>query len=144
MSIHLSILLVIHLFLLYFDKFQNKLQTSVYFISKQFSMHVLCLVAQSCLTLCDPMDCNPPGSSVHGVSTGQNTAVGCHPPPGDLPNPGIKPRSSPLQVDSLQSEPPRKPVQHTHTHTHIYIFGCALLLLGSYLLNQGWNVGTWQ
>ena len=24
-------------------------------------------VAQSCLTLCDPMDCSPPGSSVHGV-----------------------------------------------------------------------------
>ena len=23
-------------------------------------------VAQSCLTLCDPMDCSPPGSSVHG------------------------------------------------------------------------------
>ena len=28
---------------------------------------VLCLVAQSCLTLCDPMDCSSPGSSVHGV-----------------------------------------------------------------------------
>ena len=26
-----------------------------------------CEVAQSCLTLCDPMDCNPPGSSVHGI-----------------------------------------------------------------------------
>ena len=26
-----------------------------------------CLVAQSCLTLCDPMDCSPPGSSVHGI-----------------------------------------------------------------------------
>ena len=25
------------------------------------------LVAQSCLTLCDPMDCSPPGSSVHGI-----------------------------------------------------------------------------
>ena len=28
---------------------------------------VLCLVAQSCLTLCDPVDCSPPGSSVHGI-----------------------------------------------------------------------------
>ena len=27
-----------------------------------------CLVAQSCRTLCDPMDCSPPGSSVHGIS----------------------------------------------------------------------------
>jgi len=26
-----------------------------------------CLVARSCLTLWDPMDCNPPGSSVHGI-----------------------------------------------------------------------------
>ena len=25
-------------------------------------------VAQSCPTLCDPMDCSPPGSSVHGIS----------------------------------------------------------------------------
>ena len=31
------------------------------------------------------------------------------PPPGDLPNPGIKPRTSTLQVDSLPSEPPGKP-----------------------------------
>ena len=30
------------------------------------------------------------------------------PPPGDLPNPGIKPRSPALQVDSLPSEPPGK------------------------------------
>ena len=32
------------------------------------------------------------------------------PPPGDLPNPGIKPRSPILQMDSLPSEPPRKPM----------------------------------
>ena len=29
--------------------------------------YVLCLVAQLCLTLCDPMDCSPPGSCVHGI-----------------------------------------------------------------------------
>ena len=28
---------------------------------------LLCLLAQSCLTLCDPMNCSPPGSSVHGI-----------------------------------------------------------------------------
>ena len=37
---------------------------------------VLCLVAQLPLTLCDPMDCNPPGSSVHGDSPGMNTGLG--------------------------------------------------------------------
>ena len=28
---------------------------------------LVCLFAQSCPTLCDPMDCSPPGSSVHGI-----------------------------------------------------------------------------
>ena len=36
------------------------------------------LIAQACLTLCDPMDCSPPGSSVHGDCPGKNTGVGCH------------------------------------------------------------------
>ena len=39
---------------------------------------VLCLVTQLYLTLCNPMDCNPPGTSVHGDSPGKNTGVGCH------------------------------------------------------------------
>ena len=38
----------------------------------------LCLVIQSCLTLCEPMDCSPPGSSVHVNSPGKNTGVCCH------------------------------------------------------------------
>ena len=36
----------------------------------------VCLVAQSCLTLCNPMDCSPPGSSVHGDFPNENTGVG--------------------------------------------------------------------
>ena len=35
---------------------------------------------QSCLTLCDPMDCSQPGSSVHGILQANNTGVGCHAP----------------------------------------------------------------
>ena len=35
-------------------------------------------VTQSCPTLRDPMDCSPPGSSVHRDSPGKNTRVGCH------------------------------------------------------------------
>ena len=38
----------------------------------------LCLVAQLCPALCNPMDCSPPGSSVHGDSPGKNPGVGCH------------------------------------------------------------------
>ena len=36
------------------------------------------LASQSCLTLCDPMDCSLSGSSVRGDSPGKNTGVGCH------------------------------------------------------------------
>ena len=39
---------------------------------------MLCLVTQLCLTLWDPMDCSPLGSSVHGDAPGKNTGVGCH------------------------------------------------------------------
>ena len=67
----------------------------------------MCLLAQQCPTLCDPVDNSPSGSSVYGDSPG-NTRVGCR-PPGDLPNPGIKRRSPTMQVDSLLPEPPGKP-----------------------------------
>ena len=39
---------------------------------------VLCLIAQSCQILGDPMNCSHPGSSVHGHSPGKNTGVVCH------------------------------------------------------------------
>ena len=70
--------------------------------------NVLCLVAQSCLTLCDPMDCSLPDSSVHGDSPGKNTEWVTMPSFRDLSNPGIEPRSPELQVDSLPSAPPPK------------------------------------
>ena len=38
----------------------------------------VCLVTQLYPTLCDPMDCSPPGSSVHGDYPDKNTGVGCH------------------------------------------------------------------
>ena len=68
-----------------------------------------CSAAQSCLTLCDPMDCSPPGSSVHGILQARILEWVAIPSPGDLHNPGIKPGSPALQADSLLSEPPEKP-----------------------------------
>ena len=68
----------------------------------------VCLVTQSCLTLCDPVDCNPPGFSVHVDSPGYCSGLP-HSPPGHLTNPGIEPRSPALQADSLLSEPQGKP-----------------------------------
>ena len=53
---------------------------------------MLCLVAQSCPTPCNPMDCTPPGSSVHGDSPGKNTGVVCHALlQGIFPTQGLKP-----------------------------------------------------
>ena len=50
----------------------------------------VCLVAQSCLTLCNPMDCSLPGSSAQEDSPGKNCWSGLpFPSPRDLPNPGF-------------------------------------------------------
>ena len=59
-----------------------------------------------------PVDCSLPGTSVHGDSPGKITGVPC-PPPRDLPNPGVEPRSPALQTDALPSEPPGKPLMPT-------------------------------
>ena len=46
---------------------------------------------KSCLTLWDPIDCSPPGSSVHGISQARILEFLAIPSPWDLPNPGIEP-----------------------------------------------------
>ena len=67
-------------------------------------------VAQSCLTFCDPMNCSPPGSSVHGDSPGKNTGVGnCSLLQRIFATQVCEPRSPALQADSLPAEPQEKP-----------------------------------
>ena len=70
-------------------------------------MHIamLCLVAQSCPTLCDLMDCSSPGFFLPGILQAKILEWLPCSPPGHLSNPDIKPRSSTLHVDSLPSEP---------------------------------------
>ena len=58
---------------------------------------------------CHPMNCNPRGSSVHGVYQARILEWVAIPFSGDLPNTGIKPGSPALQADSLLFEPPGKP-----------------------------------
>ena len=54
------------------------------------------------VSLCDPMDCSPPGSPLSmGFSRLEYCSGLSCPPPWDLPNPGIQPRSPTLQADSL-------------------------------------------
>ena len=66
-------------------------------------------VAQSCPTFGDPMDCSLPGFSLHGIFQARVLEWGAISFSGDLPDPGVKPRSPILQADALLSEPPGKP-----------------------------------
>ena len=61
-------------------------------------------VAQSCPTLCDPMD-----FTVHGILQTRILEWVAFPFSGDLPNAGIEPRSPTLQADSLPAELQGKP-----------------------------------
>ena len=58
---------------------------------------------------CNPVDCSPPGSSVHGFSRQEYWSGLPFPSPGDLPDPGIEPRSPALQADSFPTELWEKP-----------------------------------
>ena len=95
------------------------------------------LLAHSYLILCNPMDCSPPGSSVHGIL--QERMLEWVPMPSSrrgLPDPGIKLGSPALQADSLplshqgsscmciyMSKYIRVHICYTDTHIHIYMNG---------------------
>ena len=78
--------------------------------NKRNVLHVLsillCIVTQSCPTLCNPMDCGA-YQSMEFSRQEYWSGLPC-PAPGDLPNPGVEPRSPALQMDSLPSEPTGK------------------------------------
>ena len=61
-----------------------------------------------CPTLCDPRDCSHQAPLSMGFSRPEYWSGLPFPSPGDLPSPGIEPRSPALQADSLPSEPPGK------------------------------------
>ena len=98
---------------------------------------VLCLIAQSCLTLCHLMDYSPPGFSVHGDSPGKNTGVVCQALlQGIFPIQGLN-RSSTLYVDSSLSELPGKPKNAG--------VGSLSLLQGIFLTQESnWGLLHWR
>ena len=67
---------------------------------------------QLCPTLCNPMDCSPPGSSVHGILRARILEWLSCSPVGDLPDPGIEPTSPAAPALSgrvFTTEPSGKP-----------------------------------
>ena len=95
-------------------------------LGKETSEYFKVLVAQLCPTLCDPMD--PTRLLCSRDFPRQEYWTGLPlPPPGDLPNPGIKPRPLALQADSLPSEPPGKYLLQffrCNLHSKIHFLGC--------------------
>ena len=71
--------------------------------------------------LCDPMDCSPPGSSVHGILQARYWSGFPFPSPGYLSKTGIEPRSPELQVYSL-------PLSHQGNSAYMYTCGLFILL----------------
>ena len=81
-------------------------------------------VAQLCPTLCDPID------YIQSMEFSRPEYWNTFPSPGDLPNPGIEPRSPASQVDSLPSESQRKSKSTR---------GGSLSLLQGIFPTQRWN-----
>ena len=79
------------------------------------NMYEQCVHAKSlksCLSLCNPVDYSPSDSSVHGNLQARILGGFSCPPPGDLPDPGIKPTSLAILAlpgGFLTTVPPGKP-----------------------------------
>ena len=99
---HISLARIVHMAPL------NGAKNSKYQASRRWRFLFLFKVAQSCPNLCDPMDYNPPGSTALGILQARILEWVAVPSPGDLPNPGIEPKSPALQADSLPAEPQRE------------------------------------
>ena len=52
-------------------------EAQVIHLERTYAAAAAAKLLQSCLTLCNPMDCSLPGSSVHEIP-GKSTGVGCH------------------------------------------------------------------
>ena len=86
------------------------MMTELIFTCLLYVLYVCVLVGQLCVTLYDTRDCSPP-FSVHGILQARILEWVAIPFKGDLPNPGIEPWTRALQMNSLLSEPPEKPMK---------------------------------
>ena len=106
---------------------------SLCFQDSQQRQETYCVCVQSSLTLCDPVDCSLPGSSVQGFFKQEYWSGLPFPPPQNLPDPGIKLTSPALAGGFFMTDPPGKPQRkntpnHTCTHICVLVFFCYVLL----------------
>ena len=86
-------------------KLETKTEFTIWiWVFQYIILKYCCLVAKSCLTLHDPMDCGLSGSSVHGIFWAFLENGLTFPSPGYLPDPGIEPESPASQADSFTLE----------------------------------------
>ena len=94
--------------------------------------HVLCFIAQPCLTVCDPMDCGLPGSSVHEDSPGENTGVGCHLLQGIFPTQGLNPslpHCRQILYHLSHQGSPFKSYNYSYSHEVISYYGLSFFVV---------------
>ena len=107
----------------------------------QFHLCAVCLVTQLCPTLCDPMDCSPPDSSVHGDSPGGNTGAGCHALlQGIFPTQGLNPGLLHGRL-ILYCQPPRE--AQFHLYHFCFMMECMLDFLFGWVrpgVSNLWNL----
>ena len=85
-------------------------------------------VAQSCPTLCDPMDCSLSGFCIHGIFQARVL--------------GIEPMSPTLQADALSSEPPGKCV-YIYIYIYIYLYIYIYIYIYLYIYIRERERDTW-
>ena len=78
-----------------------------------------CSVTKLCLTLCDPMDCSPPGFSVHEIFQARILEYIAISFSGGLPNPELQPTSSALVGRFFTIEPPRESSENQKQNYHM-------------------------
>ena len=120
-----------HMFILVLKRLHNLDLVHQVFTSTTSVLPVVCvcvcvcmLVAQSCPSLCNSKDCSLPGSSIHAILWARILEWVAIPFSSGSSHPGIEPRSHALQVDSLLSEPPGKPIV-CHSHSQNMVLGPA-------------------
>ena len=104
-----------------------------YYLGKMLTVYVcvcvcvcVCMHAQSCLTLCGPIDCNLPGSSAHGIS---QTKMGCH----FLLQGSFPPGPHGLQVHSLPLAPPGMVVPSNFNSSYLFLVNLAYVHQKKYI-----------